>query len=155
MGTLKEEVAFFSRVYGTVQKNVASTLEFETRALRDRIAAKSPVLTGRYKSSWRLNKTRGRGADIIANSSIFNPSRQASAIEFGIDPAEFPNHPWVVSYIKGATSGVDAKDGMIWSSKAIGGTMAQEFTKAYKTKLAGLLADATLEAFRCQVEKVV
>jgi len=146
MGTLQEEITFFQKVYPRLQKNVSDTLDVETRELRNRISAQSPVRTGRYKSAWRINKTRGIGT--IANSAIFNPSRQASAIEWGVDPQEFPNHPWVVSFVKGGSSGIDAKDGNIWSAKAVGGTMMTEFTPAYKTKLAGILVDSALKAFR-------
>ena len=146
MGTLQEEIAFFRKVYGTLRKNVRDSLNVETRSLRDRIAAKSPVRTGRYKGAWRINKTRG--ADVIASSSILNPSQQASAIEWGIDPQEFPNHPWVVSFIKGGSSGVEAQGGSIYSAKAVGGTLMTEFTPTYKTKLAGILADSAIKAFR-------
>ena len=147
MGTIQEEVAFFKKIYPKMEKNVRNTLDTETKKLRDRIATKSPVgRTGRYKKAWRVNKTRGSGT--MANSAILNPSAQASAIEYGIDPQEFPNHPWVVSYVAGGSSGVEAHDGNIWSAKAVGGSMMTEFTADYKTKLTKILADSAMKAFR-------
>jgi len=146
MGTLNREIKFFGSVYGKLQKNVRNTLDVETRVLRDRISRKSPVRTGRYKRSWRVNKTRGTGT--IANSMILNPLKQASALEFGIDPQEFPSHPWVVSFVEGGSSGVDMQDGLVWSAKAVGGTMLPEFNKEYKDKLTKVLANSAIQAFK-------
>ena len=147
MGTLQQEADFFRKIYPKMEKNVQNTLDVETRALRDRIATRSPVgKTGQYQKAWRVNKTRGTGN--IANSSISNPSRQASAIEYGIYPGDFPNHPWVVSFIKGGSTGVEAHDGNIWSAKAVGGSMMPEFTSDYKTKLTKLLANSAMRAFK-------
>ncbi len=147
MSSLKDEITFFSKVYETLEANVRATLDSETIKLRDIIASKSPTSSGRYKRSWRVNKTRGVG--MIASSMIFNPLPQAPALEFGVNPSS--KHPWVVAHGRGSSSLTEAApygSSRIWSSKAVGGSMLKSFSVSRQQRIVDAIAEAALRAFK-------
>jgi len=151
MSTLQKEITFFGTVYPKVQKNVQKALDYETRVLRDLVASKSPVSSksssGKFKRSWRVNKTVGVGDTLIANSAIKNPLEYAVALEYGIDPTS--GHTWAKSYKNSRNSGGLVKfKQRIWSAKAPGGTLKTTFTLGYTKKLSQIIADSLVEGLK-------
>ena len=90
-------------------KNITSNLKEEIKVttieLRNRLIDTSPVLTGRYRRSWRFS-TKG------LSSKIFNPISYGVYIEGG-----YPSPPYSSG---GGLTGFNSK---LWSKKSIGGTV--------------------------------
>ncbi len=146
MGTLHEEIAFFSDLYPKFRKAVQNALDSEMNTLREAVVAETPSQSGQLKRSWRVNRTRG--VSVIASGSLHNPIGYAQAIELGIDPKQHPHHPWVGAIANKTTDGVVFSKGRIWSKKAVGGTMMQVFTPSYTQKLSRRLADVMITVFK-------
>lgn len=146
MGTMQEEAAFFNALPSAIKASIASKLYSEAIALKEKLAANSPVKTGRYQQSWRVNKSSG--SELFASISIFNPLSYATALDDGIDPGLYPSHPWVKSYVDKKTSGgLVRSKGVIWSAQRPGGTINSVFTPVYAKSLSQSLADAVVGVF--------
>jgi len=92
-----------------LQKEVHNTV----RNLRDAVQARSPVLTGRFKQSWRYRMGKMSG-------TVFNPVYWGAFIEGGVPPGS--DHSWARS----RTGNIVELNTLLWSAKAPGGTINPE-----------------------------
>ena len=146
MGTLQEEIDFFDFAAKRVPSTIRNALHEEANVLKSMVQSKAPVRTGLYKASWMIGRSGGQG--VIASFTLYNPLIYASAIDHGIDPAEYPDHPWVQSMAKpGKSPGIVKSKGVIWSAKAPGGTLYTTVTPSYEKKLCQSLANYVIGVF--------
>lgn len=121
-----------------IVSNIRKQIRVVGMGIRDQLRELSPVDTGAYKRSWRFVTSNGNASDLISSVSIKNPKVQATAIEGGSTPGEFPWPSPTKGRKRVPVNGrlprklppkTVMSKGRIWSTQAVGGTISKVITE--------------------------
>ena len=142
------ESQIWTNAANTLSPKLQRFIEEEARALRDTFQERSPVRTGRFKRSWRIRKPVG--STMIAHVSIYNPIYSyGSAIEYGVDKGDNPEHVWVKSLAQRKSRIIERKvqevKGKVYTRHAPGGIIEPLTPPSYRRDLTRRVADQVVK----------
>lgn len=113
-------VTFLSTAQDRIRSSVSVQLNDAANTIRNELRSKAPVTSGAFRESWRIETSKTSGN--ITSVGVFNRRVYAPVIELGSTEGELP---W--PSVETRKKLVVAKDGRIWSKKAVGGTVEPLF----------------------------
>lgn len=118
-------------------RNSHGTLDSFLSFFENELKMRAPIDSGDFSNSWSSMAQKGSDG---STATISNSKPYASAIEFGSSPG---GKPWPNPGPKTAM-----KDGRIFSSQAVGGTIDKAFNNNNVKELANAIASSILRAFK-------